>query len=130
MQQENSGFHYVRTEDNNGTHVSSVLLDNALPIAGNAVRPWKYDQCVYGEVPLNGRAERNFYTHTDIQDLTGWSPQESVRRARKSKWRYRVDPTSKIRAYYLYDILATDWQHMLRWSNTTLDQALVAEARG
>lgn len=126
--QDNSGFHYVRTADNNGTHVSPMLLDNAMPITSNQARPWKYDMCAYGMVPEAGRLEDYFYTHEDLMYLTDWSREESVKRARKSRWRYRVDPTSKIRSYYLYDILVTDWRHVLGWADTRLDQALLTEA--
>lgn len=135
MPEDNSGFHYVRTDDNNGTHVSGFLLDDALPIVGNSLRPWKYDQCVYGAVPEEARnapvtADRNFYTAFDLEELAGWSEQETKQRARKYKWRYRVDSTSKCRGFYLYDILASDWQHMLDFPDNTLDQALYAEAAG
>jgi hypothetical protein len=126
--QDNSGFHYVRTEDNNGTHVSSVLLDNALPIDGSQVRPWKYDQCVYGDAPQTEYDDIYYYTHDDLMELTGWTREESVKRARKGRWRYRVDPTTKVRGYYLYDILATDWEHVLSWRCTQLEQHLLADA--
>ena len=130
MSEDNSGFHYVRTSDNNGTHVAPMLLDNALPIVGNGVRPWKYDQCVYGEVPPAGRTDRNFYTAYDLEELAGWSEREAATRARKYKWRYRTDPTTKLRGFYLYDIVVTDWQHMLDWPDTRFDQALLVEAQG
>lgn len=129
MEDENSGFHYTLTGSGSGNYVPPELLANASLIDNTRVRPWQYDKCSYGEVPTSARIERYFYSHEDLMELTQWSMDQSVKRARKGKWRYRVDPTTKIREYYLMDIIWSDWKHFLDMPGTNFDVELLEEAR-
>jgi hypothetical protein len=118
------GFH-IADGNRVGSHVPRRYVECSEPLETVARGAWKY----HADIPEDGYADRYFYTGNDIARLTQWSPEDIQTKVRRHKWRSRYDTTTKERAYYLFDLLATVWSYLTELPGERINRALLAEAR-
>jgi hypothetical protein len=120
------GFHYTRSKNDVGYKVPGGKLESAQALVpAKSTANWKLSE----SVPHSGNSDqRLWFTYAELCHLMMQSEDDVRAMARENRWRSRRHNTTKIRAFYLYDLLVTVWGYMTEWEGNTLDPVLLEEA--
>lgn len=102
---------------------SSIERSSSMPLKQRNI--WKY----HDSIPLSAKIDRYFYGYDAMEELTTWDDRETKRLQRIHGWRWRFDPTTRRREYYLMDMLVTSFSYMQDWVGQRIDSELLENAR-
>jgi hypothetical protein len=120
-----SGYHITDHRGHVGMQASASSIEHSSPMPLKLRDVWKYTE----SIPDRARIDRYFYSYRDLEQLCGWEKEEAQRKQRAHGWRSRFDPTTRVREYFLYDLLATSFAYMESWPGHNIDQELLLEAK-
>lgn len=120
------GFHYEKSPNSPGYKVPAYKLEQAQKIIpGRDYDSWEY----FTEVPVRGtQFDFYWYSYPDLMYLMDRSLEQVQTSAKLYKWRIRRNNTTHLTQIYLYDILVTSWQYMLKYYGNKIDMELYNEA--
>lgn len=121
-----SGYHYLPVKGLPNPIVRGHDLERATRIEQvGSTASWRFKETV----PKDGTMDaRLWFSAEDFAHLMIASEDDVRAMAREERWRSRQHNTSKLRQYYLYDVLATVWRYMCSWEGNKIDLALLEEA--
>lgn len=124
-----SGFHFTTHQGHVGPGVPIGGIDDyAQPLPRKERDAWKYHEAL----PSRGvKLDRYFYSYEELIQLSypAWTHADIKRWARIYRWRWRLDNTTKLRQFYLWDIVATKWAYMQDWESNKIQHDLLADAQ-
>ena len=120
------GFHYTSSPQQAGYGVNPETIERGRVVSSDARSlAWKYQDTI----PLDGRRDLYFFSYDDLEHLMQKSREDVKLMMHAYRWRSRIHNTTKIREFYLADLLVTCWTYMTNWYGARFDEELLYEAR-
>lgn len=120
------GFHYTSSPQQAGYGVNPKTIERGQVVSsGSRTLAWTYNSTI----PLDGRRDLYFFSYEDLEHLMQLPREDIQQMLARYRWRSRLHNTTKVREFYLADLLATKWSYMTNWHGARFDEELLYEAR-